>query len=151
MMLQQRLKPAVPRRWLLGLAGLVWIAVGLGLGRMALAWLSEVETRPALLLGLAGLALGLGLYRFKFSRLVRLNAERISRSSEHPCVFAFQAWYTYPLIGFMIALGVFLRHSHIPHSVLAVLYTAIGTGLVAGSLQYFHRWRQSRNMTTPDG
>jgi len=150
-MLKHKLKPAVPKRWLLVLAGLVWTAVGLGLGRMALVWLAEVKTTLALLLGLAGLALGLVLYRFKFSRLVRMNIERICRSSERPCIFSFQAWYTYPLIGLMIAFGIFLRHSAMPHTVLAVLYTAIGTGLFAGSLQYYHRWLQSRDMTTPGG
>jgi len=139
MKLRHRLKPGVPRDWLLGLAGLVWTGVGLGLGRMALVWLAEEELTHALLLGGAGLVLGLVIHRFKFSRLARLNIERICRSGERPCVFAFQAWYTYPLIGLMIAVGIFLRHSTIPHSILAVIYTAIGTALIAGSLQYYHR------------
>ena len=143
-MLRHKLKPAVPRRWLLVLAGLVWTVVGVGLGRMALVWLAEEKTSPSLLLGLSGLALGLVIHRFKFSRLARMNIERICRSGERPCIFAFQAWYTYPLIGLMIAFGIFLRHSSIPHSVLAVLYTAIGTALFAGSLQYYHRWLNTR-------
>ncbi len=138
-MLRHKLKPAVPQRWLLILAGLVWTVVGVGLGRMALVWLAEEKISLSLLLGLCGLALGLVIYRFKFSRLARMNIERICRSGERPCIFAFQAWYTYPLIGLMIAFGIFLRHSSIPHSVLAVLYTAIGTALFAGSLQYYHR------------
>jgi hypothetical protein len=141
-MLRHKLKPAVPRRLLLVLAGLVWTAVGLGLGRMALVWLAEEEMPLSLLLGLTGLGLGLLIHHFKFSRLARMNIERICRSGEHPCVFAFQAWYTYPLVGLMIAFGIFLRHSSIPHPILAVIYTAIGTALFAGSLPYYHRlWR----------
>jgi len=141
-MLGQRLKPAVPRSWLLVLAGLVWTVVGLGLGRLALGWLSDVELPWSVILGLCGLSLGLLIHRFNFSRVARKNIERICHSSERPCLFSFQAWHSWLLVSLMIALGVALRHSPLPRPVLAVLYAAIGTALFAGSLQYYHRlWR----------
>jgi len=34
-----RLKPAVPKAWLIGIAGLVWFAVGFMLCRLAFVWL----------------------------------------------------------------------------------------------------------------
>jgi hypothetical protein len=138
-MLRHRLKPAVPRRWLLALAGLVWTAVGLGLGRLALGWLADVQWPWSVLLVLSGLFLGLLIHRFNFSRVARKNIERICRSNERPCLFSFQAWHSWLLVALMIALGVILRHSPLPRPVLAVLYAAIGTALFAGSLQYYHR------------
>jgi hypothetical protein len=38
---------------------------------------------------------------------------------------------------FMIALGLLLRHSPIPISVLASIYAAVGTALVIASVRYF--------------
>ncbi len=138
-MLRHRLKPAVPRHWLLVLAGLVWTMVGLGLGRLALGWLADMQLPWSVVLGLAGLLLGLLIHRFNFSRVARKNIERICRSSERPCLFSFQAWHSWLLVALMIAMGLALRHSPLPRPVLAVLYAAIGTALFAGSLQYYHR------------
>lgn len=141
-MLRHRLKPSVPRHWLLALAGLVWTIVGLALGRLALGWLTDVQQPWSVLLGICGLLLGLLIHRFNFSRVARKNIERICRSSERPCLFSFQAWHSWLLVALMIALGVTLRHSPLPRPVLAVIYSAIGTALLAGSLQYYRRlWR----------
>jgi hypothetical protein len=144
-MLRPRFKPAVPRRWLLALAGLVWTVVSLGLGRLALGWLAVVPLPWSVLLGLCGLFLGLLIHRFNFSRVARKNIERICRSSERPCLFSFQAWHSWLLVALMIALGVTLRHSPLPRPILAVLYAAIGTALFAGSLQYYRRLWLSRH------
>ena len=147
-MLRYKFKPAVPRRWLLALAGLVWTVVGLGLGRMALGWLIVVQLPWSVILGLAGLLLGLLIHRYNFSRVARKNIERICRSSERPCLFSFQAWYSWILVALMIALGVTLRHSPLPRPVLAVLYAAIGIALFTGSLQYYCRlWRSGHDNT----
>jgi hypothetical protein len=137
--MRQRLKPAVPKRWLLGLAGLVWTGVGVGLDRLALIWLTDVRLAQAVLCGLTGLALGLAIHRWKFSRVAGKNIERICAGGDRPCLFSFQAWQSWLLVGLMIAMGAALRHSALPRPLLAVLYAAIGTALIAGSLQYYHR------------
>ena len=141
-MLGQRLKPSVPRCWLLMLAGLVWSSVGLGLWSLALHWLADVSPPWSVALGLAGLLMGLVIHRFGFSRIVRRNIERISHSAERPCLFSFQAWHSWLLVALMIAMGITLRHSPLPRPVLAEVYSAIGTALASGSLQYYRSFRQ---------
>jgi hypothetical protein len=54
------------------------------------------------------------------------------------CLFAFQRWSSYPLVIFMISLGIYLRkYSPIPKPYLAPLYFGIGVALIAGGLKYF--------------
>ena len=55
------------------------------------------------------------------------------------CFFAFQQWHSYPLVAFMIALGVFLRHSALPKPYLAILYTGLGSSLFLSSFHYYKR------------
>ncbi|NOH04578.1 MAG: hypothetical protein HND47_22730 [Chloroflexi bacterium] len=132
-------KPAVRKVWLQLLAGLVWLGVGVMLNGFASRWL-KVEGMPTrILLILAGLSLAMGIYAFGFSRLASKNIRRIAAlAGEKVCLFAFQAWTSYPLVAFMILLGVYLRvYSPFPKPMLAVLYIGIGSALFAASLHYF--------------
>jgi hypothetical protein len=62
------------------------------------------------------------------------NVERIHALPEKPCLFAFQSWTSYPLVLFMIGLGIGLKASSLPRTLLAGAYLAIGVGLfLAGS------------------
>jgi hypothetical protein len=55
-----------------------------------------------------------------------------------PCLFAFQQWYSYPLVLCMIALGITLRkYTPIPKPLLGILYSGIGGGLGLASLYYY--------------
>ena len=82
--------------------------------------------------------------QFIFSKLARKNIRRIYELSPHKekiCVFAFQAAFSYILIVGMITLGILLRLSPIPREYLAIVYLAIGVGLLYASVQY---WLRSR-------
>ncbi len=132
-------KPAVPRKGLLALAGIVWAAVGVMLFRLAIGWLQPVEQgQRFFLLGL-GLALAAAMYQVAFSRLVARNLERIANLPAKGCLFAFQPWKSYLVIVFMVLLGLSLRRSSIPRSALAVIYTTIGGALILGGVKY---WQQ---------
>ena len=89
---------------------------------------------PARWLLLAGL-----IYFFGFSKLAVKNIRRIGLyAREKVCLFAFQEWKSYPLVAFMVALGIYLRvYSPIPKPALAVLYFGLGGGLFFSSLHYF--------------
>ena len=52
-------------------------------------------------------------------------------------MFSFQAWKSYLLVAFMIALGITLRHSALPRPILAGVYLAIGGALFLSSLRYY--------------
>lgn len=132
-----RLKPAVPKHWLVAIAGGVWLAAGIALCRLAWGWLQAMPlpTMAGLLLG--GVLLAVGFHRFLLVRIVRRNMARIASYADKGCLFAFQAWRSYLLILVMIVLGAFLRHTALPREILAVLYAAMGGALVLSSLAYF--------------
>lgn len=130
---------AVPIVWLLFFAGLVWLGVGLMLIGFASRWLEPVMISTRLLLVTAGILLATAIYLFGFSKLARKNIKRIrGMKSERACLFAFQQWTSYPLVLFMIFLGIYLRvYSPFPKSLLSILYLGIGGGLLSSSLHYF--------------
>jgi uncharacterized membrane protein len=136
-MVLAKLKPAVSRYWLISLAGLLWSAAGVMLGRLAYLWLTAVPWGRAVFLGISGIFLALIVYRFGFSRIAEKNINRIRQFSEKGCIFAFQAWKSYLIIVIMVALGLFLRHSPIPKQYLAVIYLAVGGALFLSSFHYF--------------
>ncbi len=139
-----RFNPVVPRSGLLLLAGLMWSGVGLMLCSYAYGWLTaELSLTSALLAGL-GLALAAAAGRFAFIGLARKNIARILQYEEKVCLFAFQAWKSYLIIVFMVALGLALRASPLPKPYLAVVYTAIGGALLLASLNYYaHLFRRN--------
>lgn len=134
-----RFNPAVSRKWLLLLAGLIWTGVGLLLCSFALRWLTASPSLTSLGLGLLGLAVALAAYRLQFGKLALKNIERIFGLAEKACVFAFQAWKGYLIIVVMMTGGMLLRHSALPKPYLAVVYAAIGVALVLASSHYYRR------------
>ena len=134
-----RFKPAVNKDWLYLSAGFVWFGVGLLLIRLAEDWLKPAVFYDTLLLVSAGLALAACIYYFGFSKLAKKNINRIDKlKGEKVCFFAFQGWTSYPLVLFMMSLGIYLRtYSPIPKPLLAILYLGIGGGLLTSSLHYF--------------
>jgi len=137
--LEISLKPAVSKRWLFALAGLMWSGVGVMLCRLAYKWLQPLNSPQAMTLTASGALMALLVYRFGFSKLALKNIRRIQQLPGRVCLFAFQEWRSYPLVVFMIALGILLRRSPVPKSYLAVLYIGIGSGLLAASTHYFRR------------
>ncbi|MDL1968994.1 MAG: hypothetical protein LWW97_10750 [Deltaproteobacteria bacterium] len=138
----KRIKPAASKYWLIALAGLMWSTVGVMLCSMAYYWLKGVDWLTAFLFGLFGIILSLAAYRFGFSVIARKNIDRICLLPEKGCIFAFQAWKSYLIIAFMIALGIILRHSPIAKHYLAIIYTTVGGALLLSSLHYYKGlWR----------
>ena len=135
----QSLKPGTPKIWLQFSAGLVWFGVGIMLAGFAFRWLKVITFPTTILLALCGVVLATAIYNFGFSRLAKKNIRRIAALEEkRVCLFAFQEWKSYPLVAFMIALGIYLRlYSPFPRSMLAILYLGIGGGLFFSSLHYF--------------
>jgi len=131
------LKPGVSKTWLIAVAGVMWSLVGLMLCRLAYHWLVVIRWRWVVPLELIGIVLALIAHQFCFSRIARKNITRLSLLTEKTCIFAFQKWRSYLLIGLMIGLGITVRNLPIPKPYLAVLYTTIGGALFLASLQYY--------------
>ena len=134
-----KVKPAVGKIWLHLFAGFVWFSVGVMLISFAASWLKPVAFFTMLLLVLAGLSLAALIYRFGFSKLAKKNIKRINGlNGEKVCLFAFQSWTSYPLVLFMVFLGIYLRvYSPYPKPLLAILYLGLGGGLLSSSMHYF--------------
>ncbi len=134
--------PAVPRKVLFLLAGLVWSAVGLVLSAVAARWFA-IARQNILIPLVAGIGAGAAAHRWKFSRLSAKNITRIfaqAPGKERVCLFAFLSWQGYLLVGLMMLFGYTLRHLPIDRIYLAPLYLAIGLGLFLSSLTYFRQF-----------
>jgi len=138
-MIIANLKPAVPKHWLILMAGLLWSVVGLLLCRLAYNWLAAVSLGSALFLGTTGILLSLAVYRFGFSKIASKNIDRLCLLADKSCIFAFQAWQSYLIVGIMIVMGIILRHSPIPKQYLAVIYMTMGGALFLSSFHYYQR------------
>jgi hypothetical protein len=107
----ERFKPAArARTHLLAAAGL-WTVVGLGLSALGFVWCFAVRRR-----------------------LAEKNAARVIRRGDGHCLGGFLSGKTWLLVAVMMTAGIVLRRSGVPHAILGVLYSAIGTALLAGSV-----------------
>ncbi|MFL7814341.1 MAG: hypothetical protein AB8I40_11760 [Anaerolineales bacterium] len=141
-----KLKPGLPKNWLLLTAGLMWTGVGVFLISLAVGWIfAPAVPRPWYYWGPGGL-LALAIFQFGFSRLSIKNSRRIvDLDIEKPCLFAFQQWHSYPLVLFMIALGITLRKfTPFPKPLLGILYIGIGGGLGLSSYYYYREIIRSK-------
>ena len=113
--------------------------MGVMLTAMGISWLIPFDQLYLILFLVLGVSLGLAIYKWGFSKLAKKNIDRISDyEQEKVCFFAFQEWKSYPLVLFMIALGIGLRkYSPIPKPFLSILYLGIGVGLLLSSLHYY--------------
>ena len=115
----------------------MWSTVGAMLCRRAYGWFAVISWEGAIPLELFGVLLALIAYRFSFSKIAKKNTERLCNLTERTCVFAFQTWKGYLLIGLMMVLSAFLRRLPIPKIYLALLYTTIGGALFLASFSYY--------------
>ena len=133
-----RLKPAVNRKWLIIISGLIWSCVGIFLNILALSWLKSVNNMQIFISVIIGLLVGLVIARFGFGNIANKNVKRILAYPKHACIFAFQEWKSYILIAIMMNLGIFLRTTGlIPKYILVPMYLGIGTALFLASFKYY--------------
>jgi hypothetical protein len=141
-----RFNPAVSKYWLVAIAGAMWTGVGIMLLKYAYIWLASQITFISLIMGVAGISVAIFANHFQFSRLAKKNINRIMQMADKACIFSFQAWKGYMIILVMVTGGSLLRHSAIPKTYLAVLYSGIGGALFLSSFQYYFRLLQTLNI-----
>ena len=133
--------PAVKKVWLYALSGVMWSGVGLFLCSLTIEWFRPVKPVYIFFSVLVGCTLAFLIFRFGFSGFALRNIKRIELvPNEKVCLFAFQKWTNYPLVLFMISLGIFLRkYSPIPKPWLGVMYIGIGGSLFLASFHYYSK------------
>jgi hypothetical protein len=135
----------VKKVWLFALAGAMWSGVGVMLCSLAYGWLADLHSMVAVWVGVGALASSLVAYRYGFAHIAEKNITRLHAFFEHVHPLAFISPKSYLLVAFMMALGMTLRSSPIPHVYLAVVYTIIGAALFLSSLHYYpHIWSLAR-------
>ncbi|RJQ15004.1 MAG: hypothetical protein C4560_11190 [Nitrospiraceae bacterium] len=136
----RKFDPAVDRKFLILLSGILWSVVGIMLCRLAVHWLSQVNGQNAVGPGATGLVLAFLIYHFGFTKLVHKNIGRILSKEGKVCIFAFQPWKSYLTILIMIGMGAGLRHSPVPKPWLAVVYIGFGGAMLLSSLVYYRNF-----------
>jgi hypothetical protein len=86
-----KLKPAVPIKWLMGLAGGLWSIVGLMLCVQAVYWLETFPWIVSVSIFFVGILLAYAASRLVFNKIASTNINRILNLSAESCIFAFQA------------------------------------------------------------
>jgi len=133
----EKYKPAIQKKYLLVLSGIMWIGVGVMLNSFAYTWLKKYGLDRSTIFLLAGVSAALIIHHFGFLKVVDKNLGRISTLNDKPCVFSFMSWKSYILVAVMVTMGITLRHSSIPKQYLSVLYIGIGLALILSSVRYF--------------
>ncbi len=134
----KKFDPAVDKRILVALSGIIWTVVGIYMCNLALHWLSEAVVGNALWLGTTGVFLALLIHHFGFLKLVDKNISRILSKQGRVCIFGFQPWKSYFIILIMIGLGKALKLSPLPKPYLSIIYVGFGGAMLLSSLRY-HR------------
>ncbi|MEI6123021.1 MAG: hypothetical protein WCQ95_05265 [Bacteroidota bacterium] len=137
----EKIKPGVPKRWLLAIAGVFWTFAGgmllwRGLSGLIVAHASFI---PDLLYSLAG---GVLFYILLFSRISRKHVNRIiGLKSEKPCMFSFFNIKSYLLMSIMISGGVLLRiFNVVDHQILYSFYVCMAIPLLVSSVRFYYNW-----------
>ncbi|HNW69112.1 MAG TPA: hypothetical protein PKI01_01820 [Bacteroidales bacterium] len=141
MTLGQALKPSVPRRWLLIIAGVFWSFAGGMLMWRGITGLLHEASRLASEIILS-LCSGIAFYFILFSGISRKHVRRImGLKSEKPCLFSFFNIKSYILMIFMITSGILLRKFDIlNHQVLYAVYLCMSVPLLLSSAKFYYYW-----------
>jgi hypothetical protein len=132
----RKFTPAVDKRILVLLAGIMWCGVSVMLVRYAITWLSLLRTGQKVMFYLIGYLVAVPIHLFGFTRIVDKNLNRLLPLEEKKCIFAFMTWKSYIIVLVMVSLGITMRHSSLPKQYLSVIYNGIGLALFLSGLRY---------------
>ena len=133
---RDKYRPAVDKRVLILLAGILWIGVGTLLLLYAYSWLKTSQSAGTFVCAGIGIAMALVIHHFAFLRIVDTNLQRILPMEGKKCIFSFMTWKSYILVAVMVTMGVLFRESSVPKHYLSVLFIGIGLSLILSSVRY---------------
>ena len=133
----KKFTPAVDKKILVLLAGIMWCGVGFMLVRFAVTWLSSFHGKGQGLYYAAGFLSAMVIHHFGFLKIADKNINRLLPLTEKKCLFSFMTWKSYIIVLIMVSMGIMLRHSSIPKQYLSILYNGIGLALFLSGIRYF--------------
>ncbi len=134
----ERFKFGVSRKTHLFLAALIWLFAGVLLIGRGCFWLKAEGTLPYALLAFV---LGVLKSRMFLDRNANKNIARIMKLRGPAFVGAVYSLKTWGLVLGMILIGVTLRMSPFPRTVLGVVYITVGCALTLSSRLSWKAWR----------
>ena len=141
MSLSEKIKPAIPKRGLLMVAGVFWTFAGCMLFARGIAGLLPFAKNMyfEIPIGLAG---GIVFFLLLFSRISKKHIKRItSIEIERPCMFSFFDVRAYILMTIMISAGVSLRvFKLVDPQILYTFYICMGVPLLMSAFRFYYNW-----------
>jgi hypothetical protein len=141
-----RLKPAVPKRYLLLVASFVWLCAG---GMLLWRGITGVPHGGWQLWEIAvSLAGALIFFRVLFFRISSKHILRISSLEIlRPCVFSFFNLRSYLLMVLMIAIGISVRKFHlISAEFLSYFYITMAIPLLLSAVRFYWAWNRYQEL-----
>lgn len=136
--ISHKFKPSVPKKYLLFVAGTVWLFAG---SMLLVKGIGMLQPYPKEIWWkiLICLPLGVCFYVFMFSKIFKKHSARIiNLTYERPCLFSFFNVKAYIMMGSMIGLGIFLRTSGtISFRYLSILYVTMAIPLLISAFMFF--------------
>lgn len=131
-------KPAIPKRYLMFVAAIVWFFAG---GMLLYKGFSYVDYSQSFLIFklIISVVLGLLFFMLLFSKIAAKHVSRILNiKHEKPCLFSFFNWKSYFMMGSMITLGILLRvFKIVPIELLSFFYLVMGIPLLLSAFRFF--------------
>ena len=138
-----RFKPGANRRAHLFLSAVLWTGIGLLLLAKGAFRLSQLDDWQLSVVAIAALAGSLKAY-FILDKSARLGIERILTFKDGTCLGAVYSVKTWILVLCMMGMGVILRNSSLPVSLLCFLYLTIGWALLSSSRLAWRAWLKGK-------
>ena len=136
-------KPGVTRHMLLLMSAILWSAIGMLLLVKGLFRINQLVHWQPLLIVAAILAGSLKSYCI-LDKSARRGIDRILKFSDGTCLGAVYSFKTWILVLCMMSLGVILRNSSLPVSLLCFLYITIGWALLLSSRLAWRAWLKEK-------
>ena len=135
----ETLKPKLPRRYLLFIAGAVWTFAGGMLLFKGVGLLSAGADHLWIKLLIATVG-GILFYLLLFSKISMKHAKRIlGLKHEFPCLFSFFNFSSYGLMGVMISGGILMRRAEvISPEYLPLFYITMGIPLFLSAIRFYN-------------
>jgi len=138
-----RFKPGVNKRTHLLLSAFLWTAIGVMLLAKGSIWLRQLaHWRPAI--AFLAIITGTAKAYFILDKTARRGIERILGFEDGTCLGAVYSVKTWLMVLCMMGMGVILRNSSLPLSLLSYIYLTIGWGLLLSSRIAWRVWLQGR-------
>ncbi len=135
----RKIKPGVPKRYLMFMAAFVWTFAGSMLLYKGAVFLRQSPAHIWVKIGICTIS-GVLFYWAMFSKISLKHSRRIIKlEKEKPCILSFFSLKSYILMSGMILMGITLRKSGIlPVSYMAIIYITMGIPLSISAFRFYY-------------